>query len=369
MNLRDRCPGIDVTEIVVPDDYHVFDDKNIETKYKARALHFAIGNCGAHDNDWIVHLDEETRFDRRTVASILSHAIQQNARVSSGVASLHNIGQGCILYGTERVGPIQNYITTLADSIRVADDFGKFRLQYEGFNEPWIGMHGSFVVVSHKVERTIGFNAGLQGSITEDAHFALVARSQDVRFEWLDSNMYEASPFSLWDFICQRRRWYGGLWLVCKDPRIAFAQRFVLSMMTFTWAASFLVGIAIALCMLTDTDVGPSFKVMIVTVASTSCWGYVLGFVLTFRIEDGVIRYLTLLFLQLLLQPFFAVLEITGVCYAIISPPIEGFFIVQKETDAHRRNVNDDDDDDGSESSSMSSSSSSESLERLESKV
>jgi len=63
------------------------------------------------------------------------------------------------------------------------------------------------------------------------------------------------------------------------------------------------------------------------------------------------------------------VLEITGVCYAIISPPIEGFFIVQKETDVHRRNVNDDDDDDGSESSSMSSSSSSESLERLESKV
>ena len=130
-------------------------------------------------------------------------------------------------------------------------------------------------------------------------------------------------------------------------------------MMTFTWAASFLVGIAIALCMLTDTDVGPSFKIMIVTVASTSCWGYVLGFLLTFRIEDGVIRYVTLLFLQLLLQPFFAVLEISGVCYAIVSPPVEGFFIVQKETSEHhsRRDV-----DNASSSDGMSSSSSSESL-------
>ena len=354
MNLVRRCPGIDVKEIVVPDDYHVYDALNVETKYKARALHFAISHCGADDNDWIVHLDEETRFDRRTVQSILCHAIEQNTRVAAD-GGLHNIGQGCILYGTERVGPIQNYLTTLADSIRVADDFGKFRLQYQGFNEPFIGMHGSFVVVSHKVERTIGFNAGLPGSITEDAHFALVARSRGVRFHWLDSQMYEASPFSLWDFVCQRRRWYGGLWLVCKDHRIAFAQRFMLSMMTFTWAASFLVGIAIALCMLTDTDVGPSFKIMIVTVASTSCWGYVLGFLLTFRIEDGVIRYITLLFLQLLLQPFFAVLEIYGVCYAIVSPPVEGFFIVQKETSEHH---------DGAVSSDggMSSSSSSDSL-------
>jgi len=59
-------------------------------------------------------------------------------------------------------------------SIRVGDDFGKFRLQYES-QSPWIGMHGSFVVCSNAVERAVGFNHGIRGSITEDAYFALVA--------------------------------------------------------------------------------------------------------------------------------------------------------------------------------------------------
>ena len=98
MNLARRCPEIDLKEIVVPDDYHVYDELDVETKYKARALHYAIEHCGAHDHDWVIHLDEETRFDRRTVKSILFHAIEQNARVSSSDgAVLHNIGQGCIL--------------------------------------------------------------------------------------------------------------------------------------------------------------------------------------------------------------------------------------------------------------------------------
>ena len=40
-------------------------------------------------------------------------------------------------------------------------------------------------------------------------------------------------------------------------------------------------------------------------------------------------RYAVLLFLQLLLQPVFTVMEIAGVVYAIISPPIGGFTVKQ----------------------------------------
>ena len=133
-----------------------------------------------------------------------------------------DIGQGVIMYGTERVGPIQHYLTTLADNIRVADDFGKFRFQYE-FHEPWIGMHGSFVVCQNKVEQDVGFDHGLAGSITEDAYFALAARAIGVKFSWINSLCYEQSPFGFMDFVQQRRRWYGGLWLVCRAKEIRFA--------------------------------------------------------------------------------------------------------------------------------------------------
>lgn len=89
-----------------------------------------------------------------------------------------NIGQGVIKYGCHENPP--NYLTTLADSIRVADDFGKFRVQYE-LHEPLIGMHGSFVVCQTAVEADIGFDHGISGSITEDAYFALVARAEGVK--------------------------------------------------------------------------------------------------------------------------------------------------------------------------------------------
>ena len=76
------------------------------------------------------------------------------------------------------------------------------------------------------------------------------------------------------------------------------------------------------------------FRILLSVVAALSCWGYMLGFLWSISIKDGIVRYLILMFLQLLLQPVFAILEILGVAYAIWSPPIDGFHIVQKEKGA-----------------------------------
>jgi egghead protein (zeste-white 4 protein) len=176
-------------------------------KYKARALQYAILNSNAGRTDWIVHLDEETKFDADTVRQCLHHCLREDLELASGKKTFGNVGQGVIIYGAQLT--IENYITTLADSIRVGDDFGKFRLQYQS-HYPWIGMHGSFVVCSNAVEREISFDHGLSGSITEDAYFALAAWARDIKFSWVDGFMYEQSPFTLKDFCMQRRRWFGG---------------------------------------------------------------------------------------------------------------------------------------------------------------
>jgi hypothetical protein len=65
--------------------------------------------------------------------------------------------------------------------------------------------------------------------------------------------------------------------------------------------------------------------------SSITCWGYVLGFAKTFSIKDGILRYGILFVLQLILQPVFSVMEITGVVCAIVSPPFKAFHIVKKE--------------------------------------
>eukprot|EP00976_Prorocentrum_cordatum_P070492 1179955-Prorocentrum_minimum.AAC.3 len=56
-------------------------------------------------------------------------------------------------------------------------------------------MHGSFVVAQNAVEQLTTFDHGAEGSITEDAYFALVAREMGVRYAWIDTHMYEQSPF------------------------------------------------------------------------------------------------------------------------------------------------------------------------------
>jgi egghead protein (zeste-white 4 protein) len=83
------------------------------------------------DNDWVVHLDEETIMTENAVRGIINFVLN----------SKHEFGQGLITYANEDV---VNWLTTLADSFRVADDMGKLRFQFYMFHRPlfsWKGIH------------------------------------------------------------------------------------------------------------------------------------------------------------------------------------------------------------------------------------
>eukprot|EP00899_Mesostigma_viride_P000816 jgi/Mesvir1/10735/Mv13807-RA.2 len=330
--LSDRLPAEcegNVYELLVPSSFST----KTGAKYKARALHFAILASPADSSDWIVHLDEETSFGVDTVEGIVAHCTREAGLVASGRQVYGSIGQGVILYG--RVEPIEHYVNTLADCVRVADDYGKFRLQYQA-GEAWIGMHGSYVVCSNAVEKAVGFDHGVQGSITEDAYFALMARARGVHFRWIDRFMYEQSPFSVMDFIRQRRRWFGGLVLVCRaHTDIPFHHRAILAIMVASWALAPLVWLGVLVNIL-FASTSLAFSCLLVLNVFLSCWGYLLGFAITFRLgATGILRYLSLMYLLLLLQPLFAAMEVAGVVYALIVPPVQGFYIVQKEKGAN----------------------------------
>mmetsp|Transcript_63343 Transcript_63343/g.151123 ORF Transcript_63343/g.151123 Transcript_63343/m.151123 type:complete len:949 (-) Transcript_63343:247-3093(-) len=342
--VTDRFIGINgpeeklAKEIVVPMEYAVYDEYGSETKYKARALNYAIEHGGAEDGDWIIHLDEETRFDPNAVVMILQHCVAERQRVTAqGGAAVPAVGQGVILYGTGRCGPVVNWVTTLADSIRVADDFGKFRLQFQAFERPFIGMHGSYVVTNHAVEKAVGFRYGMPGSITEDAHWSLMAAAHhDVRFKWIDAYMYEQSPFDLEDFMKQRRRWFAGIWLVCKDVRIPLRWRVLITFMNFWWLLSLPLGAFGTLAAFSPADMTTSYMVAVAMAGTFSTWNYVIGFIMTYRPSEGLSRYVVLFCLQLLLQPFFMFLEYSGVVLALVKPAFGEFHIVQKEVSATR---------------------------------
>lgn len=319
-----------IIEIVVPSSYSPPNG----AMYKARALNYAIENSTARDLDWVVHLDEETHFDVDTVTAILEHCGRETYKVRiAKVSRWPRIGQGPIVYGRAMIPTMvrgsnlsgRNWVTTLADSARVADDCGRFRLQFE-LGEVWIGMHGSYVVAANMVERAVKFDYGMAGNIAEDAHFALKARSTGVRFAWIDALMFEQSPFSFQDFVKQRARWLVGGLLVAYRSRIPRRLRVVMATLCGLWAAMPLTFLALLLSVTLgsfEMDMWYAhwfYAVLLPTSAALSVWSYLFGFWVTFFGQGiGVMRFIALLYFQLLLMPLFGFMEMCGVLYGLIN--------------------------------------------------
>eukprot|EP00239_Pterosperma_sp_CCMP1384_P006057 CAMPEP_0197845944 /NCGR_PEP_ID=MMETSP1438-20131217/2793_1 /TAXON_ID=1461541 /ORGANISM="Pterosperma sp., Strain CCMP1384" /LENGTH=744 /DNA_ID=CAMNT_0043457421 /DNA_START=250 /DNA_END=2484 /DNA_ORIENTATION=+ len=315
-----------ITELVVPDDYQPPGG----ARFKARALQYAVEHSKAGAGDWIVHLDEETWFHTITVSHVYRHCLREYHAVKDGIQKYGRIGQGGIIYAEKGGALVSNWVTTLADSIRVADDCGKFRFQFE-MGCCWGGMHGSYVVIHNAVEKDIGFDHGLAGNITEDTHFALVARDHGVGYAWIDAWMCEQSPFTIMDFIKQRRRWFGGLRLVCLDTMITFKTRIWLILFTWAWALQPVGLVGVVATWTVSCPVSDSWRYIACMITGSWYWCYTLGFIKTYHLKDGYVRYGILLTLQLALLPVFMLMECAGVIYAMYHPPVDDFFVIQKE--------------------------------------
>ncbi|GBP39122.1 Beta-1,4-mannosyltransferase egh [Eumeta japonica] len=181
-----------VREVVVPSEYKT----KSGALFKSRALQYCLedGVNMLSDTDWIVHLDEETLLTENSVRGILNFVFDGQ----------YQFGQGLITYANEHV---VNWLTTLADSFRVSDDMGKLRFQFYVIHKPLFSWKGSYVVTQVGAERKVSFDNGLDGSVAEDCYFAMKAYVEGYSFNFIEGEMWEKSPFTLWDFMQQRKRW------------------------------------------------------------------------------------------------------------------------------------------------------------------
>ena len=126
-------------ETVVPTNYK----SKFDTRKKARALQYCLEKDvnTLKKDDYVVHLDEETLITNNAMKGIINFVLDGK----------HKIGQGIITYGmlptpsSKSFTWIQHHICTVADSIRVSDDIGKNKAQFQLFHKPYFGMKGSFV--------------------------------------------------------------------------------------------------------------------------------------------------------------------------------------------------------------------------------
>jgi hypothetical protein len=103
-----------------------------------------------NDEDWIVHLDEETQVLECSTLGIFKFTSQNT----------HPIGQGIVTYGKARV---TNLLNTLADSTRVSYSCCTLFLTLKYFKTSFTHLNGSFLVLKKRVESEVSFDFGVEG--------------------------------------------------------------------------------------------------------------------------------------------------------------------------------------------------------------
>ncbi len=310
-------PNKDVRYISVPTEYRTARG----SLYKARALHYAAEHSSLPDEAWIVHLDEETQPTASGIKGICKMIFEEET-----LGTLR-IGQGPILYHRKWQ---QHPFLTLADNVRTGDDFARFHFQHK-LGVTIFGLHGSYIVVRNDIEKSVGFDFGPNGSITEDAFWALVSMQRGYRCRWVDGYLEEQSTQSVGDFVKQRRRWFQGLAKVSIHAPVKAIWRFSLGLNTILWALAPFASLYTILHLF--FGISHIWWIRFLANYSFASFStlYLVGLEANLN-EHGVKRLrerISWFIKQIVLLPVFNVMEGSGVLAAVFLPAA-GFHVVKK---------------------------------------
>jgi len=306
---------VDLRIIVVPREYVTPNN----SRFKARALHYALFNSRISDTAWIVHLDEETQPTQSAIKGVCKFICQEEA------SRRLRVGQGALLYHREWE---RHPFLTLADNVRTGDDFARFYLQHR-FGITIFGLHGSFIVVRNDVEKaTDGFDFGPHGDITEDAFWGVKAMQNGLRCAWVDGFLEEQCCLSVVDFLRQRRRWFHGLVKTVLYAPVKLRWRFGIGLNTMLWALAPFAVVYTIFSFFYGVEIPPVVQVLASYSFATYALWYVTGLKANMD-EHGIKNFWKLALIQIFLLPVFCVLEGLGVAWGLVSQAKE-FEVVKK---------------------------------------
>ncbi|XP_052867365.1 beta-1,4-mannosyltransferase egh-like [Anopheles cruzii] len=305
-------------EIVVPKEYRTTSG----AMFKARALQYCLEkhvDVLSDRDTWVVHLDEETLLTAHSVRGILNFVL----------TGRHPFGQGLVTYAN---GHVVNWLTTLADSFRVSDDMGKLRLQFKLFHKPLFGWKGSYVVAQLQAEKDVSFDNGIDGSLAEDCFFAMRAYALGYTFDFIEGEMHEKSPFTLVDFLQQRKRWLQGILLVVRSPKIPPINKLLLGISLYSWITMPLA-VANGVFIAHHYPIPCPILVEYVNafVAGCNAYMYLFGVIKSFPLHRfGVLKSVACLCGALCIIPVNVLIETGAVILGLLGTKNK-FYVVQKE--------------------------------------
>ncbi|XP_065564031.1 beta-1,4-mannosyltransferase egh-like isoform X2 [Artemia franciscana] len=311
-----------VRETIVPSRYK----PSSGCLFKARALQYCLEDDvnDLADSDWIVHLDEETRLTEDAVKGILNF-------VTSGE---HQFGQGLITYTHITM---KNVIITLCDTFRVAEDLGKLRYQFKAWHAPFFGMKGSYVVSQVGAEKLVSFNHGPDGSIAEDCFFSIVAASKGYSFDFIEGEMWEQSPFTVKDFLEQRKRWLQGILLTVHSSVLPWKNKWLLAISLYSWITMPISTSNVFLAPLYPIPMPWVIDFAINFIGGMNLYLYIYGVIMSFSIKKiGIFKFILYIIGAIASTPLKLVIENLAVVYGLLTNKYR-FYIVKKELEDYTK--------------------------------
>lgn len=211
--------------IVVPRDYATSNN----TKYKARALNFAVEDRKAkglnNTNAWVYHQDEETTVGEDTLLGISEFINKADTKVKYGA--------GFIIYCLDwSLRPSQ-----IQEMSRTNDDY-RVLFSLNTKTNPLVGFHGSHFLVRSEVEDKIGWNF-IRKAIADDLIFEnALRREHPGSFAFLKGFAYEKAASNLKEQVKQRRRWALGLGDALRNDEVSKTKKAVMAYSGVAWFGS-----------------------------------------------------------------------------------------------------------------------------------
>ena len=150
-------------------------------------------------------------------------------------------------------------------------------------------------------------------------------------FDFVDGEMHEKSPFSIWDFIQQRKRWVQGISMVVRASEIPWRYKGLLACSLYAWISMPLALSNIVLGPIYPLPVPLWLNLVALVVSAVNIYMYIFGVVKSVSIYRlGLFKYA----LCLLSIPFVillsAFLESVAILMAL-SGRKKNFYIVNKD--------------------------------------
>lgn len=178
----------------------------------------------------------------------------------------------------------------------------------------------------------MSFDNGLDGSIAEDCYFAMKAYTQGYSFNFVEGEMWEKSPFTLWDFVQQRKRWLQGILLVVHSDGIPFWNKLLLGISFYSWVTLPLSTSNLVLAAIYPIPCPALIDFICAFTGAVNIYMYVFGVVKSFSLyRFGMFRFLLCIFGALSTIPFNLIIENVAVVWGVFGKKHQ-FYVVNKNT-------------------------------------